>query len=95
MELGNNKEITKGDHSGNRKPRKEVKSHWCKDNKQNTRDRRENIRYRRYHRKHWHNNKRKCEIQKDPNPKHPGNWGHNEKTKPKENRYRLEERFPT
>ena len=27
-------------------------------------------------------------MQKYPNPKHPGNPGHNEKTKPKDNRYR-------
>jgi predicted nucleic acid-binding Zn-ribbon protein len=30
------------------------------------------------------------EKQKAPNPKHPGNPGHNEKTKPKDNRYRRE-----
>jgi hypothetical protein len=29
-------------------------------------------------------------MQKAPNPKHPGNPGHNEKTKPKDNRYRKE-----
>ena len=29
-------------------------------------------------------------MQKAPNPKHPGNPGHNEKTKPKDNRYRRE-----
>ena len=29
-------------------------------------------------------------MQKDPNPKHPGNAGHNEKTKPKDNKYRRE-----
>ena len=27
-------------------------------------------------------------MQKVPNPKHPGNPGHNEKTKPKDNRYK-------
>ena len=27
-------------------------------------------------------------MQKDPNLKHPGNPGHNEKTKPKDNMYR-------
>jgi hypothetical protein len=32
----------------------------------------------------------KCKMQKAPNPKHPGNPGHNEKTKPKDNRYRIE-----
>ena len=34
-------------------------------------------------------------MQKYPNPKHPGNPGHNEKTKPKDNRYRLVGRFST
>ena len=29
-------------------------------------------------------------MQKDPNTKHTGNPGHNEKTKPKDNRYRRE-----
>ena len=32
-------------------------------------------------------------MQKDPNPKHPGNPGQNEKTKP-DNRYRQEDKFP-
>jgi hypothetical protein len=31
--------------------------------------------------------KQKCKMQKDPNQKHPGNPEHNEKTKPKDNRY--------
>ena len=44
---------------------------------------------------HWHNNQRKCKMQKDPNSKHPGNPAHNEKTKPKNNRYRREGRIPT
>ena len=34
-------------------------------------------------------------MQKDPNPKYPGNPGHNEKTKPKNNWYRQEGRYPT
>jgi hypothetical protein len=29
-------------------------------------------------------------MQKDPNSKHPGNPGHNQKTKSKDNRYRRE-----
>ena len=91
----NNKEITKGDNSGDGKSRKEVGIHRCKHQKQNAIDRRVNLRSRRYYRKHWHNNQRKCEMQKYPNPKHPGNPGHNEKTKPKDNRYRLEGRFST
>ena len=42
---------------------------------------------------HGHNNQRKCKMiltQKDPNPKHQGNPGHNEKSKPKDDRYRRE-----
>jgi predicted nucleic acid-binding Zn-ribbon protein len=31
---------------------------------------------------------KKCEMQTYPNTKHPGNPGHNEKTKPKDKRYR-------
>ena len=36
------------------------------------------------------NSQRKYKMQKYPNSKHPGNSGHNEKTKPKDNRYRRE-----
>jgi hypothetical protein len=32
--------------------------------------------------------RKKCKIQNAPIPKHPGNPGHNKKTKPKDNRYR-------
>ena len=35
-----------------------------------------------------HNNQRKWKMQKDPNSKYPGNPGHNEKTKPTDNRSR-------
>jgi chromosome segregation ATPase len=38
------------------------------------------------------NSQRKCKKQRAPNP---GNSGHNEKTKPKDNRYRRKQRFPT
>jgi hypothetical protein len=48
----NNKEITKGDNSGDRKPRKTIRSHRCKHNTQNKRDRRETFRNRRYLREH-------------------------------------------
>jgi hypothetical protein len=48
----NNKEITKGDHPGVRNPRKDSRSHRCKHHQENTRDRRGNLRCRRYHRKH-------------------------------------------
>jgi hypothetical protein len=34
-------------------------------------------------------------MEKDPNPKHPRNPGHNEKTKTKDNGFRREVRFPT
>ena len=32
-------------------------------------------------------------MQKAPNPKHPGNLGHNKKAKPKDNRYKTEQRI--
>jgi hypothetical protein len=48
----NNKEITKRDNSGDRKPRKDIRSHRCKHQQQTIRNRRENLRCRRYHRKH-------------------------------------------
>jgi hypothetical protein len=79
----NNKVITKGDSPVDRKPRKEIRGQRCKYHQHNTR---ENLRFRRYHRKHWYNSQRKCKMQKGPNPKHPGNLGDNEKTKPKDNR---------
>ena len=37
----------------------------------------------------------KCKMQKDLNSKPPGSPGHNQKTKPKDNRYIREWRFPT
>ena len=61
----------------------------------NTRNRRENPRHRRYYRKHWQNNQRKCKMQKDPNSKHLKNLELNEKTKPNDNRYRRDWRFPS
>ena len=39
-----------------------------------------------FHRKYGHNNQRKCKMEKDPNSKHPGNSGHNEKTKLMDNK---------
>jgi hypothetical protein len=45
----NYKEITKGDSTAVRKPRKEIRSHRCKHHQQNTRDRREHLRARKYH----------------------------------------------
>ena len=80
------KKIPKGDNSVDRKPRKEIRNLRCKHQQQNTREGRENLRCRRFHREHQNNNQRKWKIQKDPNSKHPGNPGHNEKTKPTDNR---------
>jgi hypothetical protein len=47
-----NKEITKGVNSGDRNPRKKIRSHRRKYYQQNTRDGRENPRCKRFHRKH-------------------------------------------
>ena len=58
----------------------------CEHQQQNTRDGRENLRCRRFHREYGQNNQRKCKMQKDPNSKHPGNIGHNEKMKPTDKR---------
>jgi hypothetical protein len=43
-------EITKGYNPEDRKPRKEIRNHRCKHHQQNTRDRREYLKGRRYHR---------------------------------------------
>ena len=48
----------------------------CEHQQQNTRDGRENLRCRRFHREHRHSNQRIWKMQKDPNSKHPGNPGH-------------------
>jgi hypothetical protein len=60
----NNKEITKVDNPRVRKDRKEIRSHKCKHHQQNTRDRRENLRCRRYHRKHCTTVKEKTKSKK-------------------------------
>jgi hypothetical protein len=48
----NNNGITKGDNLGVRKPRKEIRSHRCKHHQQNTKDRKNNLRDRRYGKNH-------------------------------------------
>ena len=58
-ESRNNKEITNGNNSGDRKPTKDIRSHRFKHQQQNTGDRREALRCRRYHRKHSYNSQRK------------------------------------
>jgi hypothetical protein len=45
------KKNTNGGKPGCGKPRKEVRNYRSKYHQQNTRDRRENLRYRRYHRR--------------------------------------------
>ena len=80
-----NKENPKLGNAGDRKPRKEFWNHRCEHQQQDTRDGRESLRCRRFQREHLHNNQRKCKMHKDPNSKHPGNPGHNEKTKPTDN----------
>ncbi|EDL29333.1 mCG148012, partial [Mus musculus] len=55
-ESRNNKENPKGDNSGDRNPRKEIRSHRCEHHQQTTRDGRENLRCRRFHKEHGHNN---------------------------------------
>jgi hypothetical protein len=52
MEIEKKKEIIKGVNPGNRKLRKEIRSPKQKHHQQITRDRRKNLRCRRYHRKH-------------------------------------------
>jgi hypothetical protein len=81
----NNEENPKGDNSEDRNPRKEIRNHRCEHHQWNTKEGRENLRCRRFHREHRHKNQRKCKMQKDPNPKHPGNPGHDEKTESKDN----------
>jgi hypothetical protein len=66
-EVEKNKENPKGDKFGDRHPRKEIRNHRCEHQQQNTRDERENLRCRRFHREHRHNNQRKWKMQKDPN----------------------------
>jgi hypothetical protein len=48
-----------GDKFGDRNPRKEIRNHRCEHQQQNTRDGREILRCRRFHREHGHNNQRK------------------------------------
>jgi hypothetical protein len=69
------KKTQKGDNSGDRNLRKEIRNHRCRHQQQNIRDGRENLRYRRIHREHGHNNQRKCKMQKDAKSKHPENPG--------------------
>ena len=85
----NNKEITKEYSHSDRKPKKEIKSHRCRHHQQNARDRRKTLRCRDT-RENSDTLLKKMRKAKAPNPKRPGNPGHNEKTKPKDSRYRRE-----
>jgi hypothetical protein len=82
------KKKTKGDNSEERIPKKQIRNDRCAHQQENTRDGRENLSCRRFHREHGHNNQRKCKMQKYPNSKHTGSPRHNEKTKPMDNRSR-------
>jgi DNA anti-recombination protein RmuC len=52
----NNEENPKGDNSGYRNPRKEIRNHRSEHQQQNTKDGRENLRCRRFHKEHGNNN---------------------------------------
>jgi hypothetical protein len=54
------KKTQKGDNSGDRNARKEIRNHRFEHQQRITRDGRENLRYRRRQREHGHNNQRKC-----------------------------------
>jgi hypothetical protein len=56
--------MTKGDNSGDGKPRKEIRSQRCKHNQQNTRDRRENLGHIIYHKNHCYNNQKNAKCKK-------------------------------
>jgi hypothetical protein len=82
------KENPKRDNAGDISPSKEIWDHTCEHEEQNTRDGRDNLRCRRFHREHQHNDQRNCKMQKDPNSKHIGNPGQNRRNKI------IEENFP-
>ena len=63
----NNKEFTKGNNPGNRKPKNEIRSHRCKHHQQNTRDRRQMLSIEDTNRKYCHNSQRKCKMPKTSN----------------------------
>jgi hypothetical protein len=64
------------------------RSHRFKHHQQNTRDRRENLRCRRYHGKHWHNSQRKYKMQKASNEKHQEIQDTMKRPNNKNNRYK-------
>ena len=78
------KKIPKGDNSVDRKPRKEIRNLRCKHQQQNTREGESQV--QKIPQRTWSQQSKK--MQGDPNPKHPGNPGPNEKTKPTDNRSR-------
>ena len=55
-----NKENTKEENSGDRNYRREIRNHRLENLLQTTRDGRENLRCRTFHREHRNNNQRKC-----------------------------------
>ena len=61
---------------------------------QDTKRRRKNLRFVKYHKNKLIQLSKKWKYKKTPIPKHPGNSGHNEMTKSKNNQNRKEQRFP-
>jgi hypothetical protein len=82
----NNEENSKGENSGFRNPRKEIRNHRCEHQQQNTRDKRGISQVQKIPKGTWTQQSKK--MQKYPNSKHLGNPGYNEKTKPTDKKYR-------
>ena len=55
----NNKENPKGENSRDRNPRKQIWNHKCEHQQQKTKDGRENLKCRRFHREHGNSTQRK------------------------------------
>ena len=57
------KKTQKRGNAGDKNPRKEIWNHRCEHQQQTTRDGTENLRCRRFYRKHVHDNQRKWKMQ--------------------------------
>ena len=79
--------MTKRDNSGDRKPRKEITSYMQASPTEYKRQKRESL-MQKIPQKIL--TKQLKKMKKAPNPKHSGYPAHNDKTKPKGNRYRKE-----
>ena len=74
-----------GDNSGDRKTSERNQETQMQDHQKNTRNRRGKSQVQKIPQKTLTQQLKK--MQKDPNPKPPGNLGHNENTMPKNNMY--------